>query len=139
MTDTCEITYAQQLVYKGLVCAYCKQPTDFIDSAVIYNGRSFGMVYACLPCRAWVGVHHGNTRDAYGRVANKELRLAKNDAHRAFDRIWREKHMGRGKAYKWLGKQLGIPKDYCHIGYFGVDTCKRVVEVCNKFLNNENT
>lgn len=54
---------------KGLeiCCDYCGGPTEYVDSSVIY-GRSYGMIYLCRPCRAYVGVHRG-TNKPLGRLA----------------------------------------------------------------------
>jgi hypothetical protein len=119
------------------VCPYCNNPTQYTDSAVVY-GRSYGMIYACLPCQAWVGVHKGTDR-ALGRLANSELRELKKAAHSWFDPLWRKKveqgfpkQKARGKAYKWLAQQMGIePKD-CHIGMFDENSCRLVIEICSK-------
>ena len=40
------------------------------------------------------------------------------------------KTKARKAAYRWLSKQLGISAKICHIGMFDVETCKRVVEIC---------
>lgn len=123
-----------KLINKGLVCPYCDCFTQLVDSAEFYNGTSYGPVYACRPCRSWVGVHRGTTA-ALGRVADGELRNAKYMAHYYFDIIWRNKHMPRKQAYKWLAKQLRIPAKDCHIGWFDLKQCNKVIEVSRKFLN----
>ena len=101
-------------VLSGKICPYCGNPTEYVDSSVIY-GRSYGMIYLCRDCRAYVGVHKG-TDQALGRLANAELREAKKDAH------------------LWLSIQLGIPREICHIGMFDVKDCKRVVELCKPLI-----
>lgn len=123
----------------GKVCPYCKANTDFVDSKVIY-GRSYGMVYLCNPCKAWVGIHKG-TDKALGRLANAELRRAKGQAHMYFDQLWKRKMLkhnlnkktARGRAYKWLSESLGVPFELTHIGMFDVDMCKKVVELCKPY------
>lgn len=98
-----------------------------------------------LGCMAYVGVHKGTDR-ALGRLANTELREAKKEAHFYFDqiaktnlinKIWK-KHIpntsNRNKAYLWLSIQLGIPHEVCHIGMFGVEDCKRVVDLCKPIV-----
>lgn len=79
-----------------------------------------------------------------GRLADAELRDWKKRAHAVFDPLWkaraekRKREEGdkyydgrsRGVGYKWLAGQLGIEVKECHIGMFDVETCKRVVEVC---------
>jgi uncharacterized protein YbaR (Trm112 family) len=120
-------------ILKGLICPYCKQPTVFVDSEEVYQ-KSYGMIYLCRPCKAWVGIHKDSERAALGRIANAELREWKKKAHAAFDPIWKSNLMNRHNAYEWLSQQLKLPRHYTHIGFFGVDTCKRVVALCKKEL-----
>lgn len=118
---------------KTVICDYCGKPTEYVDSSVVYHGRSYGMIYYCKACEAWVGVHRGSDKPM-GRLANFELRVEKRKAHAVFDQIWRHKHMRRESAYAWLAEQLGLPRQETHIGMFDVDQCKRVVEICRKKL-----
>lgn len=112
------------------VCPYCGATAKLIDSIAIYRTRSFGMVWACLPCDAWVGCH-GTGSTPKGRLANKALRDAKIRAHAAFDPIWKGGEMARGDAYGWLADHMGVDKRDCHIGMFDEDQCQRVVMVCD--------
>lgn len=122
----------QVQVISGKICPYCSRSTVFTDSAVVY-GRSYGMIYWCKPCGAYVGVHKG-TSNALGRLANKELREFKKQAHAAFDPIWQEKFMTRMVAYNWLSRRLNIPSEFTHIGMFSEDTCKKVIEISTEFI-----
>ena len=56
-----------------VICDYCGTPADFVDSSVVYHGHSFGMIYLCPRCGAYVGVHKGSDKPL-GRLANSELR-----------------------------------------------------------------
>lgn len=123
------LTEDQEKIIRGEICPYCGIATTFIDSSAVY-GKSYGMIYACLPCGAYVGVHEGSTV-ALGRLANAELREWKKKAHASFDRIWKKGKMKRGAAYKWLSENLKIPPEYTHIGMFSVDTCKKVIKICD--------
>lgn len=125
------------LINQGKICAYCGKPTEYIDSGEVYR-KSYGMIYICRPCEAWVGVHKG-TDKALGRVANDELRFAKKEAHYWFDPIWMErvnqgisKQEARNEAYEWLSCAMKLPRDICHIGMFDVSQCELVVELCQK-------
>lgn len=129
---------AQKLKPIALGCPYCGRPSVFVDSKEIYNGRSYGMIYLCRPCKAWVGCHKG-TATPLGRLANAELREWKKRAHAAFDPCWdamlasgesKSRSHVRGIAYNALAESLGVPVVECHIGMFDVDRCKQVVEVC---------
>jgi hypothetical protein len=128
------LTQQQHLILKGKVCPYCKAKTEYLDSSCIY-GKSYGMAYVCIKCDAYVGVHAG-TNKALGRLANKELRYWKKEAHKYFDQLGRYKNspMSRTQSYQWLSGQLNLPKKYTHIGMFGVETCKKVVEVSKNFF-----
>lgn len=120
-------------ILKGTKCPYCFMNTEYIDSSFVY-GRSYGMIYICKPCDAYVGVHKG-TNNALGRLANKELREAKKEAHASFDLLWKLKYMTRHEAYKYLADSLNIDVSFCHIGMMDVKLCNKVVEISNKYLN----
>lgn len=122
---------------KGVICPYCQRTAALVDSIVIYRTRSYGPAWRCAPCDAYVGCHPGTERPL-GRLANAELRKAKIEAHKYFDSIWREGHMSRSEAYRWLADQLGMHPRGVHIGYFGVEQCVRVVEISRKFYLERN-
>ena len=129
----------------GHICPYCGGKTEYIDSSYVY-GRSYGMIYICKPCDAYVGVHKG-TDNALGRLANKELREAKKQAHYYFDqiaktdlinKIWKQfipNTGNRNKAYLWLSKQMNIELESCHIGMFNVEQCQKVIEICSQHVS----
>lgn len=117
-------------ILSGKKCPYCGTESQYVDSALVY-GKSYGMIYLCHPCNAWVGVHKG-TDKALGRLANSILREWKKAAHSSFDRLWRSGNMTRPNAYKWLSEQTGLTPENCHIGMLDVAECKMVVEVCNR-------
>ncbi len=118
-----------------ILCSYCLAAAELIKGDVLYPSRpdlhrkSF---WRCVPCKAWVGCHAG-TETPLGRLADYTLRRAKSAAHTAFDPLWREGHMGRSAAYTWLAITLGRRISETHIGLFDVETCWRVVALCNQF------
>ena len=120
-----------------LTCPYCEAEAKLIDSKEIY-GRSYGMIWICRPCGAYVGTHKNSNNKPLGRLANAELREWKIRAHAVFDPMWKKKMQreecskseARKAGYKWLAKQIGIDAKDCHIGMFDVETCKKVVDVC---------
>ena len=71
------MTKEQEDIYSGKLCPYCKKETEYKDSSIIY-GKSYGMVYICSTCDAYVGVHKG-TDKALGRLADKKLRELKKE------------------------------------------------------------
>lgn len=131
-----KLTPTQKLIMQGKICPYCKQPSEYIDSKELY-GVSYGMMYICRPCDSWVGTHKSRPLEALGRLANKELREAKKEAHSYFDLLWKNKRYNRDKCYSMLSSYLQIPKDYTHIGMFGVETCKQVAQWAKeKYVNS---
>ncbi len=114
-------------------CPYCENPALLVDSAEVYHGRSYGLIYLCRPCAAWVGVHKGTHRPL-GRLANAALRILKQKAHAAFDPLWlnapgNRQHM-RNRAYAAMSDVLHIDRRFCHIGMFGDGECERAVLAC---------
>lgn len=128
--------------FRKVRCPYCKQPAELVDSAEVYDGRSYGNIWLCRPCDAYVGVHKNDDKNRpLGRLANAELRKYKGYAHNAFDPLWQRKmrsegcskRQARSAGYRWLSEQLGISKKKCHIGMFDIETCKRVVALCRPY------
>ena len=122
------------------ICPYCGAAPKYVDSIEVYR-KSYGMIYLCKPCQAWVGVHKG-TDKALGRIANQELRYWKRRAHFFFDQLWakaikqgRSKRQARLDAYAWLSEELEIYSDHCHIGMFTVILCKKVEILCKPYCN----
>lgn len=68
---------------RKVYCDYCGRQAEYVDSKVVY-GKSYGMMYLCRNCMAYVGVHKG-TDKPLGRLANAELRYWKKRAHAVFD------------------------------------------------------
>lgn len=124
---------------KECFCPYCGKRAEFVDSAEVYHGRSYGMIYHCRPCDAYVGCHDfGNGDVPKGRLANAELRRWKIAAHDAFDPLWKYgpyKHR-RNAAYAWLAEQMGLPKEETHIGMFDVAQCRQVIRICQERSNH---
>ena len=116
---------------REVYCDYCGRRAAFVDSKEIY-GRSYGMVYLCRNCGAYVGVHKG-TDKPLGRLADAELRRWKMAAHNAFDPIWKYgkfRHR-RNAAYAWLSEKMGLPVEQTHIGMFDAAQCQQVIQIMN--------
>lgn len=124
---------------KPTKCRYCGNKVVYTSNAEIY-GREYGngMVYLCRNCGAYVGTHPNSDRPL-GTLANAELREYRKQAHFWFDQIWKtpNKIMSRWKAYDWLSKQLGLPKEKTHIGMFEKNECIKVIKLAKERLNNE--
>lgn len=121
------------------ICTHCASNVKLMSNSVIYNGTEYGnwpYTYICQGdgCRAYVGCHP-NTFIPLGTLATAPIRDARKKAKAAFNPLWEDGGMSRSAAYSWLAAQLGLrDKETCHIGWFDVETCRRVVEVCNAYL-----
>ena len=122
------------------ICPHCAGNVKLMSNSVIYNGNEYGKwpyTYICQrpSCRAYVGVHPG-TFIPLGTLATAPMRDARKEAKLSFNPLWEDGGpMTRTQAYAWLAEQLGIKnKEECHIGWFDVETCKRVVQVCDDYL-----
>ena len=128
--DLAETVYMKN---KLLICLYCSTPAKLVTGAIIYPHRAdlaTLMFWSCLTCDAYVGCHKKTTAPL-GRLANAELRRAKNNAHRVFDPLWKNGKMSRRAAYQWLAENLGIPFKKTHIGEFDTAMCARVMAACS--------
>lgn len=141
------------------ICPYCGNKPKLVDSSVIY-GTSYGPIYYCKDCDAYVGVHKGSEQ-SLGRLANKELRKAKKLAHHYFDQLWHRKigkiiiskvnnnedviiskkekskirRKARNEAYNWLSQKMELPSEYTHIGMFNITRCEEVIELCKPYCS----
>ena len=64
------------------------------------------------------------------------MRIKRKEAHQVFDAFWKQKKMSRTEGYKWLSKQMGIPFKATHIGYFEIEDCEAVIELCRENERN---
>jgi hypothetical protein len=132
----------------AIFCPYCESAAELVSGESVYPGRhDLGerLFYACLPCKAWVGVN-AVTGLPHGSLANAELRQARQLAHSLFDPLWRRKaakegiseKKARGMAYSWLAAQMDIDKKLAHIGYFNAEQCAQCIEICKPYSGNGN-
>lgn len=133
------LKWSDREAYRGIRCPYCGSNTRVIDSGIVY-GQGFGWLVACTrypQCDAFVGCHPRSMRPL-GSVADAATRAARVKAHKVFDVAWRgkkgQRHPAgaRTKAYAWLSKELGVDPELCHIGYFDLEMCGRVVQACEQ-------
>lgn len=124
-------------------CDYCGRAAQLVKGDTIHPHRPDlfdRKFWRCAPCDAYVGCHKRNPRmrlrgvEPLGRLANAELRKAKQAAHAAFDQLWQDNHMSRSEAYAWLSNKLNIEPEHCHIGMMDVRDCNRVVGACVLWL-----
>lgn len=121
-----------EIAHADLKCGEC-------GADMVLRFSKFGKFYGCTrypDCRGTHGAHPDGK--PFGTPANKETKAARIRAHRAFDSIWisRRDQLGipkswaRRDAYSWLAVELEMKVDDCHIGMFDVETCERIVALC---------
>lgn len=125
----------EELKKYDVVCPYCNEPALLVDSTAVYR-RSYGYIYLCKKCGAFVTCHPGTTRPL-GTMANASLRRYRRCAHGAFDALWGTGVIKRTKAYEVMSEYLGIPKEECHIGMFREDMCRRVFQFVADFCEGK--
>jgi hypothetical protein len=113
-----------------MICPYCGNNAVLVGGKSIYPHRSDlyrKWFYLCQPCDAYVGCHPNKA--PLGRLANRQLRIAKMQAHSVFDPLWKEGQMTRTQAYKWLSEKMKIPVNETHIGLFDIGQCLQVEQI----------
>ena len=115
------------------ICNLCGGRVKYTSNAEIY-GREFGSgkCYLCLSCRAYVGCHKPNPKEAMGILADANMRKGKMMCHEIFDSKWKcedKPKKKRGKLYGWLSVQLGIPIDDCHFGHFDIHMLRKAYRI----------
>lgn len=111
-----------------VICPYCKSQAEYVDTAVIYRGKSYGMAYLCKPCDAYVGVHKG-TDLPLGTLANKEDRIWRMKAHAAFDPLWKTGNMKRRDAYSHMQRLMDMSAAEAHISRMTATQCQKLVSL----------
>ena len=110
-------------------CPYCLKSAVLVDSIKVFYRKSYGLIWLCEPCGAYVGTHKNSpTHAPLGRLANAELKLWKMKAHVAFDYTWQSGKMSRKQAYAKMAEVMNMTKAEAHIGKFDVEECKRLVD-----------
>lgn len=116
-------------------CPHCQSSeVEIVRNAEIY-GRDYGewpWAFLCRGCRAYVGMRPF-TGIPLGALADAPTREARKKAKAAFNPLWESGSMSRSEAYAWLANRLGISRvEECHIGWFDVAQCDRVLAICHE-------
>lgn len=125
---TAEEVGFETMIY--LRCPYCHIDTEYVDSSVVY-GKSYGMIYRCPRCGAFVGTHKG-TKIPLGTPANEELRKLRKDTHGIFDVIWQSGQMSRTQLYKKAAEAFNVKE--LHIGNLNLQGCLQLIEFAQKTI-----
>lgn len=109
-----------------ILCPYCQVEANYVDSKIVYNGRSFGMIYLCSnfpTCDARSGTWLGG--QPLGTLARQELRDLRQTCHAVLDPLWQSKSITRDQAYTLLQKIMNLGRvEDAHIGQFNEKRCQ---------------
>lgn len=126
---------------KPTKCNICGKKTVIYTSNKVIYGKEYGSgkCYYCTNCGAYVGTHKPRPDEALGLLATKEMRDMKMRCHDLFDAMWRnienkkEQHKARNKAYKRLARELNIPVEECHFGWFDMNMLTKAYNILLKW------
>lgn len=116
------------------ICPNCGGAVERVSNSVIYR-KEYGpwpFAYRCVSdeCDSYVGLHP-KTDIPLGTLANKAMRAARKQAKAMLSPMWEVDGMDKTAVYAWLAGKMGIKDvNHCHIGWMGIEECKRVVEIC---------
>lgn len=119
------------------ICPNCGSAVERVSNSVIYK-REYGkwpFAYKCtsMACDSYVGLHP-RTDIPLGILADKRTRSARKDAKDMLRPLWEERGFEQQAVYRWLSEKMGIENvDHCHIGWFDIAQCARVVEILKNF------
>lgn len=117
-------------------CRYCGGSVILCDSSTVYRGKSYGNIYICVRCRAYVGANK-KTGEPIGTLADAPLREKRKQARAAVEAWCRAEEIDRINTYKWLAEMLGLPVKETNIGLFEADACDQVIEIIRENMITE--
>lgn len=99
--------------------------------------------YGCTRWPVCSGTHsaHQNSGKPMGIPADKETKLARQQAHALFDPYVKKWFQNRREGYQFLANVMGLSEKDAHISRFNIDQCKKLItllENSNKQYEAEN-
>jgi hypothetical protein len=124
---------------KIVKCPYCKARATLRSATVVYGDSAKSeYLFVCSrypKCDSYVGAHK-KTKEPFGTLADKNLRLKRIQAHRVFNQLWERGFMSKAQAYKWAQSRFGLNSEQTHIGLFSEYMCSELIRESEQFLRN---
>lgn len=123
---------------KQVLCGHCNKPSKLVTGKFLYPHRPDlfkKWYYYCKGCNAYVGCHK-DTENPYGTPANAKLRKLRNEAHKAFDKLWQSGLLTRTQAYSDLANYMELHIDATHIGMFEANQCLDTISFSNRHFKD---
>lgn len=125
-----------QIDLQPTVCNLCGGKVVFTTNANIYGSEyGSGRCYLCKDCGAYTGTHKPRPREALGLLADARMRKGKVMCHSLFDPLWQGKPKAKKKRrdlYSWLARQMDIPAEECHFGWFDLSQLRQAYKILCK-------
>lgn len=119
------------------LCNICGGKVEYVPLQQVYGdylkyGEKSGFCYHCKKCGATVGTHKANPKEAFGLLANDQMRELRQRNHAMFDRFWKNKQQ-RTKFYKKLAEEMGISFEECHFSWFSIEELEKSYQIMLKW------
>lgn len=119
-------------------CPYCGGKVE-IKPASTVREKAEENEFVCIcknypQCDAYVSCHAG-TKNPMGELADRNLRLLRQKAHKHFDRLYKSNMMTRSEAYRWLCLWTQAPNGKAHIGSLREYYCNVVIRESDNLFN----
>ena len=124
-----------------VICPYCGRRATLIVGETLPEEdvgpdsffRKEGVkVWRCPGCAAMT-IADKYSMKPLGELADLELRRARWELHRLFDKLWRSKKIYRTQAYAVLAVKIGVKKRDCHFSTLNKKQCelakKKIIEM----------
>ncbi len=129
---------------KSISCPYCVGRALLVDSIEVYR-KSYGNIYLCKPCDAYVGTHKNSDDKPLGIPAKANLRQQRKIAHGLIDVYWRTGIFKRREVYSAIKEAMNLPWEQNHVAMWGMKTCllfntegyMKMAEILEKGTNHE--
>jgi hypothetical protein len=115
---------------EDLICPKCGRKMILQTSPFLTYGNGEPRKYWSCEFYPLCDVQHSAHPDGrpVGFPADKKTRIARVDAHEAFDALWRDLGLTRTQGYELLQQITGLSEEDAHIGRFTLDQCAALVE-----------
>lgn len=119
----------------SMKCPYCGAPAICRPASIVYGSETIdrkSYLYLCSrwpACDAYVSAHKKDHRPM-GTMANGDLRHKRILAHRALQKLQKERHMDKWAVYVWLQAKFNLDKRQAHIAMFSEQMCDQVISLC---------
>ena len=122
-------------------CVECDGESCLATGDVLFGRSAEDRLYWLCRCGAYIGCLRGTDLPS-GLPAGRRTKMARIEAHAAFDLLWKKHGIPRTEAYRMLASHFEITFHDCHFGSMGLKACREAIQWTNNIiadLNHEPT